>query len=51
MPRQALGYSVSVLLKIFYQYDIIDFQIISDLSDSVQSLQEQADEYSIVNTD
>ena len=51
MPRQALGYSVSILLKIFHQYDIIDFQIITDLSDSVQSLNEQSDKYSIINTD
>jgi len=49
MPRQALGYSVSILLKIFHQYNIIDFQIIRDLSDSVQSLQEQSDEYSLIN--
>ena len=47
MPRQALGYSVSIILRILNQYNMIKSDIIKDLAFQVNILEKQSNEYSL----
>ena len=45
MPRQALGYSISIILRILNDYKMIKNDIIKDLSLQVNILEKQSNEY------
>ena len=49
MPRAALGYSVSIILRILHSYGIIDEKPINALSECIVPLKQQSDEYSIID--
>ena len=49
MPRQALGYSVSIILKILNQYEMINNNIIERIALQISPLEKQSDEYSIIS--
>ena len=51
MPRQALGYSVSILSKVLFKYGMIDDIIIKDLNNSIESIIKQSEEYSVIDSD
>ena len=48
MPRQALGYSISIILKILNKYKMIKGDVIEDLASQVSILEKQSNEYSLV---